>query len=84
MGWWKRMRNKFKKKKTARPVRYGGHGDPFADPTTTTANPAPPRTPPRTPPEKAMIEEGRFSLSALRPSMGSGTFEQMSFELPRR
>lgn len=32
MGWWKRMRNKLHPKKTARPVRYAGHIDPFQDP----------------------------------------------------
>lgn len=76
------MRNKFKKKKTTRPVRYVGHDDPFRDPSNPQdRDPAPP-SPPRTPPEKALIEEGRFSLS---PSMLSDRrFEQMSFELPRR
>lgn len=91
MGWWRRMRNKFKtRKSTARPTRYTGHtgdgaygGDPLRN-----RDPALP-SPPRTPPEKALIEsEERFSMSMFdRPSMMSdrdGRFEQMSFELPRR
>lgn len=34
MGWWRRMRNKFKNrssKKSARPMRFAGHGSPFDD-----------------------------------------------------
>lgn len=100
MGWWRRMRNKFKTRKTtARPTRYTGHVD--HDPTSARAQPLP--SPPRTPPEKALLEsEERYSMSGFdqRPSMMSdrtsdlgpfadraadrGAFEQMSFELPRR
>ncbi|CAN8103921.1 unnamed protein product [Discula destructiva] len=95
MGFWRRMRNKFKTRKaTARPTRYMGHGgdhgdhgdhSPFND--RDSALPSPPRTPPL----KALIEsEERYSMSMWdhRPSMMSDRdgrhFEQMSFELPRR
>lgn len=129
MGWWKRMRNKLHKKKTTRPLRYGGHGapgngdfnssshsssnssNPFDDPRGTAAaaqdgwlrtrttrgrergprdhmSQQPQRrwwaSPPRTPPEKSLIEDERFSMSGMRPSMGSSMLEPMSFELPRR
>lgn len=153
MGWWKRMRNKLHRKKTTRPLRYGGHGapgagdvnfntnlyssydsysgssnsnnshsdshssNPFDDPsggTTTTRDGGwlrarttargrervpqgdyyaqgqqPPQrrwwtSPRRTPPEKALIEDERYSMSGVRPSMGSSMMEPMSFELPRR
>lgn len=101
MGWWKRMRNKLQNKKTTgRPLRYGGHSDPFQD------RPAASSTPTHAPSsssmgfrfpsrrggrhssafnEKAlMADEERFSSSGLRPSMGDSMFEPMSFELPRR
>lgn len=94
MGWWRRMRNKFKtRKSTARPTRYLGHGDAFGGAARDRDHAPGPGIPPPSspPPEKALLEssEERLSLSLLndRPSLMSdrdGRFEQMSFELPRR
>ncbi|KAL1876930.1 hypothetical protein Daus18300_002536 [Diaporthe australafricana] len=68
MGWWRRMRNKFKNrssKKSARPTRFAGHGSPFDDvPRVSTAS-----SRPRTPPKQALFEEDTISL--FRPSMMS-------------
>ncbi|KAG8160565.1 hypothetical protein KVR01_010101 [Diaporthe batatas] len=67
MGWWRRMRNKFKNrgsKRSARPMRFAGHGSPFDDvPRASTASSPP------TPPKQALFEEDTISL--FRPSMMS-------------
>lgn len=84
------MRNKFKKRKTtARPTRYVGHGDPHGGDRRggPAAAAAAHRDPARTSTEKALVEEQRFSVSVYRPSMmsdRSSRFTPMSFELPRR
>lgn len=90
------MRNKFKKRKTtARPTRYVGHGDPYGGdrrggPAAAAAHRDPAllaTAPARTSTEKALVEEQRFSVSVYRPSMmsdRSSRFTPMSFELPRR
>lgn len=68
MGWWRRMRNKFKNrssKRSSRPTRFAGHGSPFDDvPRLSSAT-----SPPRTPPKQALFEEDTISL--FRPSMMS-------------
>lgn len=88
MGWWKRMRNKLQRKKAGRPLRYGGHGDPFQDRPAAAAGFRFRRRGGRDPAalnEKAlMAEDERYSAPGLRPSLGDSMFEPMSFELPRR
>lgn len=86
MGWFKRMRNKMKKKQTARPQRYGGHRDAFATDRREREPPAALRAQQASAAEKArLIEDERFSMgSYVRPSIGEGHFQPMSFELPRR
>jgi hypothetical protein len=64
------MRNKFKNrssKKSARPMRFAGHGNPFDDVPGPRVSTTP--SPPRTPPKQALFEEDTISL--FRPSMMS-------------
>lgn len=87
MGWFKRMRNKMKKKETGRPLRYMGHDDASAPDRHERDTAGLQQTQQQmSAAEKArIIEDERFSMgSYVRPSMGEGQFQPMSFELPRR